>query len=388
MLPESVDDQLTQQRRRERVRRGGYLTRRDAEKARDELLAQSREECTTQVWTVARWLRYWWLSPDGPMCNSCHAMDPARHEPCSRCGRRRRVAHRLDDGTGLCGTCHQRPVHTCVLCGVSAIAAKRGPHGPLCSSCYERTGGLDRRCGGCGEIGRIRMRATATTPDLCRRCYQGPIRICATCGRERPTQRVAGGPPMCGMCYPRRLDICARCGELRPITARWPIGGVCRDCYRKARTTPAACGRCGERRVLIAVDTVGAICGPCAGSDRSYLCRSCGGSEELYEDQRCVRCVVADRLRMQFGVDGQPAAELEPLLSALSVTHRPRSVLAWLDRHGRGADALAALARAGQPITHDALDALPARQTNALRHMLVHAGVLPAQWTCAAPCWT
>ncbi len=45
--------------RRERVRRGGYLSRRDAEKARDELLAQSREECTTQVWTVARWLRYW-----------------------------------------------------------------------------------------------------------------------------------------------------------------------------------------------------------------------------------------------------------------------------------------------------------------------------------------
>ncbi len=45
--------------RRERVRRGGYATRRDAETARDELLERSRAERTTQIWTVARWLRHW-----------------------------------------------------------------------------------------------------------------------------------------------------------------------------------------------------------------------------------------------------------------------------------------------------------------------------------------
>ncbi len=45
--------------RRERVRRGGYATRRDAETARDELLERSRAERTTQIWTVARWLRRW-----------------------------------------------------------------------------------------------------------------------------------------------------------------------------------------------------------------------------------------------------------------------------------------------------------------------------------------
>jgi hypothetical protein len=44
---------------RERVRRGGYPTRRAAEDARDELLERSRAERTTQTWTVARWLRYW-----------------------------------------------------------------------------------------------------------------------------------------------------------------------------------------------------------------------------------------------------------------------------------------------------------------------------------------
>src|SRR5205814_4736386 len=45
--------------RRERVRRGGYTSRREAEAARDELLERSRAERTTQTWTVARWLRYW-----------------------------------------------------------------------------------------------------------------------------------------------------------------------------------------------------------------------------------------------------------------------------------------------------------------------------------------
>jgi hypothetical protein len=45
--------------RRERVRRGGYPTRRAAEAARDELLERSCAERTTQTWTVARWLRYW-----------------------------------------------------------------------------------------------------------------------------------------------------------------------------------------------------------------------------------------------------------------------------------------------------------------------------------------
>ncbi len=45
--------------RRERVRRGGYPSRAEAQAARDELLERSRAEWTTQTWTVARWLRHW-----------------------------------------------------------------------------------------------------------------------------------------------------------------------------------------------------------------------------------------------------------------------------------------------------------------------------------------
>jgi integrase len=45
--------------RRDRVRRGGYLTRRDAAAARDALLHRSAEDRGVEAWTVARWLRYW-----------------------------------------------------------------------------------------------------------------------------------------------------------------------------------------------------------------------------------------------------------------------------------------------------------------------------------------
>jgi hypothetical protein len=51
--------------KRERVRRGGYLSRNDAEAACKELLRQSREERTAQAWTVARWLRCWLSAPTG-----------------------------------------------------------------------------------------------------------------------------------------------------------------------------------------------------------------------------------------------------------------------------------------------------------------------------------
>jgi hypothetical protein len=50
---------------RERVRRGGYATRRAAETARDELRDRCRVERTIQTWTVARWLRYWLTTKTG-----------------------------------------------------------------------------------------------------------------------------------------------------------------------------------------------------------------------------------------------------------------------------------------------------------------------------------
>lgn len=44
--------------RRERLRRGGYLTRREAIAARDALLGDG-DTATAEGWTMQRWLRYW-----------------------------------------------------------------------------------------------------------------------------------------------------------------------------------------------------------------------------------------------------------------------------------------------------------------------------------------
>src|SRR3954471_6683356 len=44
--------------RRERLRRGGYPTRREAIAARDALLGGG-DTATAEGWTVQRWLRYW-----------------------------------------------------------------------------------------------------------------------------------------------------------------------------------------------------------------------------------------------------------------------------------------------------------------------------------------
>jgi integrase len=50
------------QGRRERIRRGGYPTRREAIAARDSLIRPELDGRSTQGWTVARWLRYWLIS--------------------------------------------------------------------------------------------------------------------------------------------------------------------------------------------------------------------------------------------------------------------------------------------------------------------------------------
>jgi hypothetical protein len=44
--------------RRERLRRGGYLTRREAIAVRDTLLGDG-DTVTAEGWTVQAWLRYW-----------------------------------------------------------------------------------------------------------------------------------------------------------------------------------------------------------------------------------------------------------------------------------------------------------------------------------------
>ncbi|GAA1408506.1 MULTISPECIES: site-specific integrase [Micromonosporaceae] len=132
--------------------------------------------------------------------------------------------------------------------------------------------------------------------------------------------------------------------------------------------------------MLVAADFRGRdVCGPCAGTTIDYTCRTCGQAEERYRHGECVRCVARSKLEDQFRrPDGSVPAELTPLLAALAAAHRPRSVLAWVERGDGSAALLRDLVRSGCAITHEALDAATRQQAAAaLREMLVHAGVLP-----------
>lgn len=321
------------------------------------------------------------IEADGPLCQSCYARDPDRHEACIGCGRHRKVQHRRPDGAPLCSSCHEKPHRVCTFCGSTRPASARTPSGPACTRCYDRHVRELQQCGQCGRTARIQRRPRGTGPALCRRCAPEPIALCGGCDQERPCINVAAGTPLCVSCRPRRVTPCARCGQSQPVVAQWPMGPVCRACYRHTRAHPAPCSACTQRRALVGFDTTGQlVCGPCAGSVATYLCQRCGGGEERFHDGLCVRCVTVDRLHQQFGsADGAVPDCLSALLVALARANRPRSVLEWLRRDNGGAAVLRDLAARHVEPSHDELDRWPEKSVAALRAMLVHSGALPAR---------
>ena len=177
------------------------------------------------------------------------------------------------------------------------------------------------------------------------------------------------------------LHRCYRCSRDRQMIVRWPVGPVCRSCYIRARSRPAACSRCGQIRVLVAAVDDGSratVCGVCADSPHTYLCLRCGGGEEPYGRGHCVRCESHDRLIRAFGdANGELSSEAAVIVDAFMATRRARSVLEWLSRPQGGATVLRTLLASDEQVTHEALDALGERQVWSLRRSLVEIGVLP-----------
>jgi hypothetical protein len=117
-------------------------------------------------------------------------------------------------------------------------------------------------------------------------------------------------------------------------------------------------------------------CGPCVGATIDYRCRACG-QPGVHADGRCSRCITAELLDGALrGPDGQLPIQLLPLRDALGGAPDPRSVAVWL-ASSAAADLLRTLTRGGEPITHQALDALPTgRQVNYVREILVRTAIL------------
>jgi hypothetical protein len=236
-----------------------------------------------------------------------------------------------------------------------------------------------RRCGRCGRVNEIAVRAEGDRLDVCVNCYRPPNATCGRCGRDRPCRYISEGRPTCMTCIPRRTARCAHCGEDRPPIVRWPEGPVCGHCYDSALRRRGRCAGCGELRRLTAPPGPGATrCCDCAGTRPLARCSECGIEDKLYERGRCDRCALARRAdELLAGPDGTVPAALAGVHAALVASAVPRKALNWM-RSGAGAPILAAVATGTMALTHTALDEHPKpRAADHVRQMLVVHGALP-----------
>lgn len=184
---------------------------------------------------------------------------------------------------------------------------------------------------------------------------------------------------LCHSCYRTTIAECALCQQRRPVhTTTWPLGPVCRFCYRRELRHSDECGSCIQRKTLIGRDDRGErICGPCAGSTRDYICARCGAAGEQHFENTCVRCsvirAVSDLLASATGVI---PGRLAGLPDALVHRGRVDSLLRWLLKPIPRA--LLQAIGTDESITHASVDACPPGQArHHLRALLIDAGVLP-----------
>ncbi len=158
------------------------------------------------------------------VCRNCFARSAA--VPCSRCGAIREPATRDADGNPLCPNCLiSDPVNLeeCAGCGRRSRVATRLEDGPRCTNCRPRQ---ILACGICGRTARCEV-SRATGQPWCDRCQQwwAP---CAGCATVAP---VRGGT--------RQEPLCARC--LNPDPGFW---GRCPACKKTWQLGPRPCQRC------------------------------------------------------------------------------------------------------------------------------------------------
>jgi len=139
-----------------------------------------------------------------PLCPNCFIKDPANHEACARCDRRRPVSVRLPDGP-RCASCRPVKEMTCAICAsLAPCEITRATGEPWCRACQKRWA----RCDGCGEVRPVRggvtgrpLCATCTRPDpsFWKRCptcddatklTDGP---CVRCVLRQRLQELLGG---------------------------------------------------------------------------------------------------------------------------------------------------------------------------------------------------
>jgi hypothetical protein len=146
------------------------------------------------------------------LCRNCVAKTRAR--PCAGCGAVREPGARDEHGRPLCPTCliRQPANHeTCTKCGRRRPVSVRTADGPRCETCRPWKTGT---CGICGRTGPCLISKTTGQP-WCRACKQRWAR-CTNCGQDRPVRGGTLDTPLCATCTrpdPNFWRACPGCGE-------------------------------------------------------------------------------------------------------------------------------------------------------------------------------
>lgn len=176
------------------------------------------------------------------ICRGCEAR--LRATPCGRCGKRRDPVTRDDEGRPLCSNCFTRdPANheICVDCGRRRPVSVRSSDGARCETCRPRT---QRTCAICGRFGPAEI-SKATGAPWCRACQKRWAQ-CSACGQLLPVRGGTSDHPLCATCTrpdPSFWKRCARCDE--PGTLE---GGTCARCLLRQRLETLLGGPSGSIR--------------------------------------------------------------------------------------------------------------------------------------------
>jgi hypothetical protein len=333
----------------------------------------------------------------GRFCSSC--AERARATPCALCGAVRPLRQRRADGP-VCGSCVVREL---------AEAARDAKRRAVIEAVGQLEPGLTSEViaaaveGACPTKWLLTKVADALDADPgCLVSGRGahPLQvdrlaialraagaatiavfICQRCGRPGRCRAVSGGQAICETCTPKRQAVCADCGRTGAVSAVWARGPVCSTCYQRALASKGTCEGCGQTRRIDPRHVGGrGLCSNCAGLAPMAICDGCGSEDRIWRNHRCLNCNLAGRLdELLAGPDGEIAAELTGLRTALISAGTPRHMLRWL-AGARVESTLAAMAKGDVPMSHEQLDRLGrAPWVVHLRHVLIAAGVLPAR---------
>src|SRR6266702_3990022 len=297
-------------------------------------------DCGRRVTSMQRRGEHWYCAP-------CYV----RPEECAGCGNTRQVAFRDRQGRPRCSKCPDKDARDPLLALVEVIVMT-DPGLPA-------------------EAAAAAIKATVTKQAHLQKLawlLQDEPGLLTGDGAKAPFPGVLR--PIDALCEAGAASIrrpaCPRCRRVIALSKQRDGLRICRNCCARARAVP--CAKCGTTREPAARDGQGRpLCPYCLVSDPVNL-----------ED--CVRCRRRQRLgELLADGTGTVRPELHALHQALATASRPAAVLAWLSSSTPQA-ILTELAAGLRPLTHAALDELPASKSLVhLRSVLVATGALPAR---------